>query len=990
MKTMNRKRIGPVPISLVAALALAAFLSVGLLLGLNGSTPVAAQDAADCMVKNTGAAADGMDTADLETTMGACSTTESSATVSLAGAIGREDSDELTVYLYAKNGTIAGGKTVTNVWDHDAQEGDATSTRFSTITKTIPKGIPPSAGGVPEKRSTVDIMVTPASGQSKVTLYVYYANVPPEMRDFDHDGDTDSDDQVYQIDAPTALVDGTFEVDATSGTITIIFLDAPALGEEGADRNEIIDDFMQCVKTSGAAANAMFPTDGTDMDGNMANCGEFGDNYELDSKDKAESRSKLVVRIGTGTDLANMIKMLPNGKELDYTVGKDDAVTIYAVIKDASGEARPGTEVSFDVSSMPANIGPRSRTEDAMQAVGTGATATSKQILVEGAAASDATDNPLGIMVGDAVAMREIGDLKGTAYRVSVKVMAGDLNLGTVHIAKAGKPTMLDAGIYNKMCIGGGDDMDEFVMGMKDCVMVMGDKARFPQGGMFAVSATAKDANGTKALGEAGKWMIKDLSTSKVVSSKMDKDPMAYILTVKNDAPLGMHTLTLTHASDDVADVMLHFYVAGPPVKYMVDPMKTYIPLRNRDDFTVTAVDKNGGVPHFITKDNPDTTDVVEVANHMVGIDATYGEVRGAKVDNDVLTLDTSTGEGTFTYTLPRDTSDGESFAIFVSKGDMQVEITVIAGEEPPAMTAPGMPMSVKATATSDTEIKVTWAAPASNGNSAITGYMVQSKYMMADGTMSAWMDVDPAPAHMGMDMMYMDMDLTAETTYYYQVAATNDIGTGKYSDGTAMATTMVTGSMLNHDPEPVGELDAVMLTMGDDPATVDVSGAFSDADDDTLTYTATSSMTDYATVMVDGSTVTITAVAAGDATIMVTATDPAGAMAKQTFMVTVEAAAPMLTAPSITSVMSNSAGMATIMLMPGENAELHWVWAQPTDLSQGMYPDKAAAGDATSVTMSGLTSGMSYWFMAIAGRGEKGHEEWSVWSGWSAATPIK
>ena len=50
-------------------------------------------------------------------------------------------------------------------------------------------------------------------------------------------------------------------------------------------------------------------------------------------------------------------------------------------------------------------------------------------------------------------------------------------------------------------------------------------------------------------------------------------------------------------------------------------------------------------------------------------------------------------------------------------------------------------------------------------------------------------MDVDPA--HMGMDMMYMDMGLMAETTYSYRVAAMNSVGMGEYSDGMAMATTM-------------------------------------------------------------------------------------------------------------------------------------------------------------------------------------------------------
>ena len=91
----------------------------------------------------------------------------------------------------------------------------------------------------------------------------------------------------------------------------------------------------------------------------------------------------------------------------------------------------------------------------------------------------------------------------------------------------------------------------------------------------------------------------------------------------------------------------------------------------------------------------------------------------------------------------------------------------------------------------------------------------------------------------------------------------------------------------------------------------------------------------------------------------------------------------------SIISAMSNAAGEATIMIMPGDNATKHYIWAQPTDLSQGMYSDEAA-GDADMVTISGLTSDMNYWFIAIAGRGEGDAEEWSAWSGWTAETPIQ
>ena len=108
--------------------------------------------------------------------------------------------------------------------------------------------------------------------------------------------------------------------------------------------------------------------------------------------------------------------------------------------------------------------------------------------------------------------------------------------------------------------------------------------------------------------------------------------------------------------------------------------------------------------------------------------------------------------------------------------------------------------------------------------------------------------------------------------------------------------------------------------------------------------------------------------------------------------MVEPEPMMPMLLgAPSITSVMSDAAGMATVMLTPGDNASKHWVWAAPTDGSTGMWHgDSALAGDADMVTFSALTSGMNYWFIAVAGRGEGDASEWSAWSSWTAETPIQ
>ena len=75
--------------------------------------------------------------------------------------------------------------------------------------------------------------------------------------------------------------------------------------------------------------------------------------------------------------------------------------------------------------------------------------------------------------------------------------------------------------------------------------------------------------------------------------------------------------------------------------------------------------------------------------------------------------------------------------------------------------------------------------------------------------------------------------------------------------------------------------------------ATVDISSTFSDPDNDTLTYTASSDDTAKATVALSGTTLTLTGAAPGTAKVTVTATDPYGAAVSDEFDVTVTNNAP-------------------------------------------------------------------------------------------------
>ncbi len=106
----------------------------------------------------------------------------------------------------------------------------------------------------------------------------------------------------------------------------------------------------------------------------------------------------------------------------------------------------------------------------------------------------------------------------------------------------------------------------------------------------------------------------------------------------------------------------------------------------------------------------------------------------------------------------------------------------------------------------------------------------------------------------------------------------------------TATQTARVTVQQPNRAPTPVGTIPAQSVNPGRN-VTVNASLYFNDPDGDVLTYTATSSNSLVARASVSGSTVTITGVTAGSATITVTARDPGFLTATQSISVTVASA---------------------------------------------------------------------------------------------------
>ena len=106
---------------------------------------------------------------------------------------------------------------------------------------------------------------------------------------------------------------------------------------------------------------------------------------------------------------------------------------------------------------------------------------------------------------------------------------------------------------------------------------------------------------------------------------------------------------------------------------------------------------------------------------------------------------------------------------------------------------------------------------------------------------------------------------------------------------GTQRFTLTVMGP--NRAPAASGTIPNITKKASDSAVDVDLSGYFTDADNDTLTYTAISSDTSKATVSLSDATLTVTPVAAGTPTITATATDPDGEFATQSFTMTVNVA---------------------------------------------------------------------------------------------------
>jgi hypothetical protein len=110
------------------------------------------------------------------------------------------------------------------------------------------------------------------------------------------------------------------------------------------------------------------------------------------------------------------------------------------------------------------------------------------------------------------------------------------------------------------------------------------------------------------------------------------------------------------------------------------------------------------------------------------------------------------------------------------------------------ALTAPGSPTGLGATAVSPTQVNLSWTAPSNNGGSPITGYKIEVK--SGSGSYSNLVSNTGNTA-----TTYSHTGLTTGTTYTYRVSAINSIGTSSASSETSATPTSSSSSSVPSAP---------------------------------------------------------------------------------------------------------------------------------------------------------------------------------------------
>ena len=396
------------------------------------------------------------------------------------------------------------------------------------------------------------------------------------------------------------------------------------------------------------------------------------------------------------------------------------------------------------------------------------------------------------------------------------------------------------------------------------------------------------------------------------------------------------HTLTYTAVSSDTSKATVS--VSGAVVT--ITPRTS-----GTATVTVTANDSNGGtatqtISVAVSNRAPLAVGTIDSVIVIVGSSGTSVDISSKFLDPD---------NDTLSYTA---VSSDTSKATVSASGSPVVTITPVAvGTATVTVTASDG--SLTATQTISVTVRQSNSAPVAVGTinpvtvivgGSAVGVDVSSNFLDPDGNTLSYTAVSS-------DATKATVSVSGAVVTITPVAVGTSTVTATASDGslTATQTIAVTVKQSNRAPTAVGTIAPVTLIAGGGAVGVDVSSNFSDPDSDTLSYTAMSSDTTKATVSVSGTVVTITPVAAGTTTVIVTASD-GSLIAAQNIGVTVGSApnrAPERVG-TILPITLTAAGSAT-------NVDVSTYFSDPDNDTLSYTAVSSATGVAT-VSLSGAT----------------------------------
>ncbi len=153
-----------------------------------------------------------------------------------------------------------------------------------------------------------------------------------------------------------------------------------------------------------------------------------------------------------------------------------------------------------------------------------------------------------------------------------------------------------------------------------------------------------------------------------------------------------------------------------------------------------------------------------------------------------------------------------------------------------------------------------------------------------------------------------------------------------------------------NQPPQAVGSISDLILPAGE-TATVDMSEQFNDPEQGELRYQAATSNGTVVSASASGTVVTMTAVSAGTATIVVTATDPGGLAAQQAFAVAVPAPPVVELAGSVAPIPESGTAVVELVLSAPAPTPITVSYTLGVD-------DDPGTADASPEDLAGGTSG--------------------------------